>query len=39
LVGLRLLKVIRQADAELAKEFLGKRYEPLVNLLGRVLRS
>jgi O-antigen/teichoic acid export membrane protein len=37
LAGLRLLRTIRPADAELALHFLGKRYEPLVNLVGKVL--
>jgi hypothetical protein len=37
LVGLRLLRALRTADFQLAVEFLGKRYEPLVNIVGRIL--
>jgi O-antigen/teichoic acid export membrane protein len=37
LVGLRLLKAVHPADAQLAVESLGKRYEPLVNLAGKIL--
>jgi len=37
LIGLRLLKAVHPADAQLAVEFLGKRYEPLVNLAGKIL--
>jgi O-antigen/teichoic acid export membrane protein len=39
LVGLRLLKAIHQADVELAKQVLGKRYEFLVNLLSKILQT
>jgi O-antigen/teichoic acid export membrane protein len=37
LTGLRLLKAVRPADVQLAVQFLGKRYEPLVNLAGKIL--
>jgi len=39
LAGLRLLKAIHPADVQLAKQFLGKRYEWPVNLLGKLLQS
>ena len=39
LAGLRLLKGIDSADVKLAKEFLGKRHEPLVNLLSKLLQA
>jgi O-antigen/teichoic acid export membrane protein len=37
LIGLRLLRAVRAADLQLAVEILGKRYEPLVNTIGKVL--
>ena len=39
LAGLRLLRAIHSADVQLAKEFLGRRYESLVNLLGMILQT
>jgi O-antigen/teichoic acid export membrane protein len=37
LIGLRLLRALRTTDFQLAVEILGKRYEPLVNILGRMM--
>ena len=37
LIGLRLLRALRPADIQLGMQFLGKRYEPLVNLVGKIL--
>ena len=37
LIGLRLLKALRPADRELAVVFLGRQYEPLVNLVWKIL--
>jgi hypothetical protein len=34
LIGLRLLRAVR-----LAVQFFGKRYEPLVNLVGKILEN
>jgi len=39
LAGLRLLRAIHPADVQLAKQFLGRRYESLVNLLGMILQT
>jgi len=39
LIGLRLLRALRPADIQLGIQFLGKRYEPLVNLVGKILGS
>jgi len=39
LIGLRLLKAPRTTDYQLALEFLGKRYEPLVYLVWRILSN
>lgn len=39
LAGLRLLKAIHASDVHLAKQFLGRRYEPEINLLSKVLRA
>jgi len=37
MIGLRLLRALRPADRQLAVVFLGKQYEPLVNLVWGVL--
>ena len=37
LIGLRLLRALRPADRQLAVVFLGKQYEPLVNLVWEIL--
>jgi O-antigen/teichoic acid export membrane protein len=37
--GLRLLRAIDPSDIQLVKQFLGKRYDPLVNLLSRLLET
>lgn len=39
LAGLRLLKAVHPADVELAKHFLGKRYEFPVNFLSKILQT
>jgi O-antigen/teichoic acid export membrane protein len=39
LVGLRLLRAIHPSDVQLVKQSLGKRYEPLVNLLSKLLQA
>jgi O-antigen/teichoic acid export membrane protein len=39
LMGLRLLRTIHPSDVQLAKQFLGKRYEPLINLLSKLLQT
>jgi O-antigen/teichoic acid export membrane protein len=39
LAGLRVLKAIHASDVQLAKQFLGRRYESPINLLSKVLRA
>jgi len=39
LAGLRLLRAIHPSDVQLVKQFLGKRYEPLINLLSKFLQT
>lgn len=36
-IGLRLLKAVHADDLKLVRQFLGERYEPLVDLLSRLL--
>jgi O-antigen/teichoic acid export membrane protein len=37
--GLRLLRAIHPSDIQLVRQFLGKRYDPLVNLLSKLLET
>jgi hypothetical protein len=37
--GLRLLRAIHPSDVQLVNQFLGKRYEPLINLFSKLLQT
>jgi O-antigen/teichoic acid export membrane protein len=39
LAGLRLLRAIHSSDVELVRQFLGRRYDPMVKLLSRLLET
>jgi O-antigen/teichoic acid export membrane protein len=39
LAGLRLLRAIRQADVELARQLLGRRHEKSIDTLSRILKA
>jgi O-antigen/teichoic acid export membrane protein len=39
LAGLRLLRAIHPSDIQLVRQFLGRRYDPLVNLLSKLLET
>lgn len=39
LAGLRVLRAVHSSDIQLAKQFLGKRYEQPINLLSKILGS